>query len=1722
MIKKFFVSGLFIFVFLISTAVCNADTLLGKHPSVLITDENKEEILALQDDPVYSGSFNYMKSLAKRDLPAQTGYFSSSISRHIEARAFLYAIGLYDETKMKETIEYTISYIQNSKTAQTYSINMYKDYGMNGIKTGAYVYDWCHNLLTEEQKTQLSKAIVDIYYIKEDTNGNGTVEYVQPCRPNNVSGWGDIAGKAVGQPLVYNTTAAVALYDKYPTECNAMLEKIRGSMALAVKTYGQAGALTDGCIAYTREYYTYYAREIFKEAGFEDIYGNQTRVGYKILYSRLPWGAYISSGDDYTMSSYQVGDYAVSVEPTTAGLLGAFHNDGYLWHSYLKTEATSSSLDKILYFRSDVEPKLHDTLPLAFKADEPRSEIIARTSWQNGFDSPAAIAYMNMNNRRSGDHDHADIGNFQLFYKGPLAVKSGIYKGEEWGGSHWRNYATRTISANTMLVYDPDEIFQYGGNFAQSNDGGQKMIKNKENGYVISDYYEHMEDSNIRATEDGSYIGPNKNTPAFSYIKGDLTNAYSDKVSDYKRSMVFMDMFESDYPAVMVVFDRVVSSDKSFKKTWLLHGIEEPAVNENITTFVADEKGFNGKLVNKTMYPKEFNIETIGGEGREYEVEGVNYPAPENSGDYYYQGKWRIELSPKNESQEDIFLNSMYVTDADGNLPELKQECIEGDKVVGVSVKDRIVTFSKDGNAITDNFTITIPDNGYKEVMCLFTDVAEGNWKAGRTVISVDGTTNAVMMPLSPGTYTVTKTNNMTTAQKIYEETEKEKIGDFMVRLDGIFTYLPKETKLINGVAYIDAKHILPQLGAKLESESPLTFTKNNKTAVIEEGGKYTLSGKEQELSEKNVILDGEVYIPITEYTKFLDMNISYNASALVLTCTSHPQISAAQGGIIPQKVITNVDDSYRFYDGLDGTDMRLLDNFGYVTYDLGELYDITKCTIKATSDKYTVKGSADGVNFYNIEKEKIQNGTNIYSSNTECAARYITLIPSIDMNIDELAVFGEKFKERNYLFDNENELVASGEEMKINYFASDNAEIYINNSKIADAKTGFNSLSCIAPVNNGMYKVSMKYNGEEISSYYIYVYTSENKGVVFSENFNSGNSMSVTAHSQTVTNAVNPIDQTNAIKVSVDKSKGSNPYVLKNLTLLPHGIYTIDFDLYASQAHQVTLEIRDHVTVGSAPYPDSGPSFGFKAKEGAHRYKIVLDGVNSVFTIYCDGEFLKNMDFRIDDFRQFRFTFSNTAEGVIDYILDNVSLSYIECCQYEKYAFLTQDTETILSNTGSVIEKIKTSDKRRVLSITPSEDSGSAYVTFSESYGKDGTALAFDFKVSESEKDGMLFGVNVGTEEVGWQFKDTPKLYTSDMKMGNAKITANKWYRAIYIFDFTKHNYMLYITDIDKSETVLAAEGTVEDERFKNLGKVEFLTGNNNTVCIDSLKVLKPASFGFTILTPDEDAADDEHLAAVVPEADKVVFMLNGNIVGEYKGGGTYSVPFGEAGVKNGINYFEVFAFTGQECLKESVIFKNTGEPLVQNIFYTIDENEILMDEKSIMPANAESVVLTFGENIKNANAEIVDEFGNGISGSVYSTDEKIIIPVKNPPSQGTLIYVVLKSGTTVGDYVQKEDVYYPIFVASDDGLYISPVMYNMTEGGSVMYAKYVNLSSSSVNRKMFFAEYESEEKLRDVNIENVEFKTGENQLIVTHDYNKNVMFRKGFLFGKYLTPEN
>ena len=454
----------------------------------------------------------------------------------------------------------------------------------------------------------------------------------------------------------------------------------------------------------------------------------QQFVLYDMIYKRRPDGQILASGDmDYSRKNPKY-------YPMPALLAGSYYKDEYLNYEFLKNPKLEphTKLFEFLWRDTKLGSRKPDDLPLSRYSGSPFGWMIARTGWG----PESVIAEMKINEYSFLNHQHQDAGAFQIYYKGPLAIDAGSYTGSSGGynSPHNKNFFKRTIAHNSLLIYDPKEIFStsgYGGEgqtpFA-TNDGGQRL---PGKGWTAPKELEEMLAGDFKTgTILAQGFGSDIQAPDYTYLKGDITEAYSKKVKEVKRSFLFLNLKDTKVPAALIVFDKVVSADPSFKKFWLLHSIEKPEINGNQITIKRTKNGDSGMLVNTALLPDlaNANIEAVGGKGKEFWVFGTNYTNDRKPGtdEAMERGEWRVEITPKKAVAEDYYLNVMQVADnTQKKLHDVKR--INGDQIVGVQLADRVVTFSKNSETLNLPFNFSV--SGAGTFKFTITDLLPGTWQ---------------------------------------------------------------------------------------------------------------------------------------------------------------------------------------------------------------------------------------------------------------------------------------------------------------------------------------------------------------------------------------------------------------------------------------------------------------------------------------------------------------------------------------------------------------------------------------------------------------------------------------------------------------------------------------------------------------------------------------------------------------------------------------------------------------------------------------------------------------------------------------------------------------------------------------------------------------------------------------------------------------------------------
>ena len=738
-----------------------------EHPRVFV---RSEEIPALKAKMQTEDGKSIIKKLQKASIPRtpeedaaekDRGFRYYAKMRGITSKVQLQALEYLVNKDASQARSAITSMLDTLKRTNFGTKNDLSRASGSMLMVGGMIYDWCYDQFTPQEREE---------YIKEFVRICHTMECHYPPKRTE-----PIAGHSSEWMILRDMlSCGIAIYDEYPDMYHYVITMLYQDY-IPVRNYTYRGKNYHQGSSYFNVRFTNDLNSlwILDKMGAGAIYDPaQQYVLYDIIYRRRPDGQVMAAGDCNPAPRTKPQSFS---QP--AMLASSYYNDPYIAYEYERKPSTEAHMLmlELLWRDFDLKGKKPDDLPLTRYSGTPYGWMIARTGWGKN----SVVAEMKVNEQFYGNHQHMDGGSFQIYYRGPLAIDSGSYQGASGGynSPHNKNYFKRTIAHNSLLIYDPSEKFacwNYGGagktEFA-ANDGGQRMPGDRWD--TCRSFENLLSESYTVGKTLAHEFGPDQHTPEYTYLKGDITKAYTSKVEDVRRSFVFLNMEPegnadknpsdkvTDVPAALIVYDHVVSADPSFKKYWLIHSIEEPQTAAQELTIMRTKDGDTGKLHCNVLLP-EADVTKVGGPGKDCWVFGENYPnaATTRPDPCNERGAWRVEVTPKKDAKEDCFLNVMQVMD--NSVTPLPVERIDADKVVGAVINGRAVLFCRDSRQLTETFTFEIPKSAGKKVKVLLTDLAEGKWtvcKGKKTVKAADVSAQAgtIYFDAAPGKYTVQK-----------------------------------------------------------------------------------------------------------------------------------------------------------------------------------------------------------------------------------------------------------------------------------------------------------------------------------------------------------------------------------------------------------------------------------------------------------------------------------------------------------------------------------------------------------------------------------------------------------------------------------------------------------------------------------------------------------------------------------------------------------------------------------------------------------------------------------------------------------------------------------------------------------------------------------------------------------------------------------------------------
>ena len=835
----------------------------SSHPRVYFTQKDipkiKDNFLNEENQYAYST----LKSQVDSTVSANAEFSDSRLSA-IESKAFYHAIT--KDAVSQEDINNWIEVIKAVKPTNPTSLQ-YRRYGRM-INVLSEIYDWCYDALSESGKTD----IINTCLAYAEKMGIGWPPTKQ----------GSLTGHAAEYQLMRDLMSfAIAVYDERPDIWEIVGGRFYEEYVPAIKFVNRGNYNMQGTsYGYYREAAVSFAYALITGMGAEEPFpiDDMVQTALSEIYLKRPDGNIFVDGDFYANS---VPPFSYYQNETSSLLIRAMKgNNGYLKGEYLKEtlEMSYGTISQNFQEKSPVlflilndpnlEVKTTNSLSLSRYYGSPVGMLVARTGFKSGKKSDSVAVMMKFGEYMLNNHQHLDAGNFQIYYKGLLATEGGNYDVYEDDGHNM--YTRKSVAHNTVLVDDPDEVKRNADGSVRIsrsnvNDGGQKPP---------NDYSEYasleklLADPLAKRAEVTAYeIDPtNTQKPGYSYMKGNLTNAYSDKVTDFERSFMFLNLDDAEIPAALIVFDRVCSSNANFKKSWLLHGLQAPTIESNVAVFKNDTNGYDSKMEVKTLLPLQDNLESTVVDGatvKGYEYDDEKKAWSEIRSDRYVYAEaekgselntYRLQLSPRKPSNEDFFLNVITVGDSESAI-SVDAKLYECENHYGTIVKDRAVFFGKN-NVENETFCVSVPSGSYQYTVC---DMKKGTYKVttetGTTEVSVSENGKVLAFEGGGGNITVVRSNDICTAPEDAARMLDEKM--YYIKSGSEFIAETENCSDSEGTVYVAG--IVEKIGLKISKAGDNTY-------VIDSDG---IRLAEITVGESSVITKSGIYV--AETTPYLD-----------------------------------------------------------------------------------------------------------------------------------------------------------------------------------------------------------------------------------------------------------------------------------------------------------------------------------------------------------------------------------------------------------------------------------------------------------------------------------------------------------------------------------------------------------------------------------------------------------------------------------------------------------------------------------------------------------------------------------------------------------------------------------------------------------------------------------------------------------------------------------
>jgi len=566
------------------------------------------------------------------------------------------------------------------------------------IYSGALVYDWCYDLMAPADREAIRAGLMRL---AEDME-IGWPPFLQGI----VNGHGNEA--QVNRDLL---CMAIALYDEDPVPYQycayRILEELAPMRAFEYQSPRHSQGISYGPYRFN---WDLHAAWLFRRLTGEPVFAANIGDVYSFwLYMRLPNGSLLRDGDGFSDSrpaNLGATPLLASAYAGNALVKGDFERQGGL--------PSDPMLVLLLNDPALVAQESLGSLPLTLDFGPVLGGMVARTGWNLGRNLADVVVEMKGGGYHFGNHQHADAGSFQIYYRGYQAVDLGQYR--FYGTPYDSNFCKRSVPHCMLLAVDPEETFPG----TTSNDGGARFVRTCPQ----SPEQARKDPQFANGTVVSADFGPSRQRPCFSLFSVDLASAYSAKVREYVRTCCFLNLGDEQVPAALIVLDTMTTARPEVRKIWQVNTLHPPETTAEGVILKGRDLGLGGRVSVRMLRPAagEREVQVLSGP-EAHRISGQAFAPP--FPDRPEANGHRIQFSPKAAQTADTFLTVLTMA-ADG-APELPVDLAETPATFVVTLADRVVALGKSGRLLTEAFEVTVPP-GDGERQVLLVGLAPGPW----------------------------------------------------------------------------------------------------------------------------------------------------------------------------------------------------------------------------------------------------------------------------------------------------------------------------------------------------------------------------------------------------------------------------------------------------------------------------------------------------------------------------------------------------------------------------------------------------------------------------------------------------------------------------------------------------------------------------------------------------------------------------------------------------------------------------------------------------------------------------------------------------------------------------------------------------------------------------------------------------------------------------------